>query len=284
MKIQILERDQIDDDKWDYCIRQSFNSAFFAFSWYLDITCKNWMGIIVDDYLVVFPFPVTSTIVLRQIRLPHWIPYLGIFSQKPIDSTLTNKLLSFASANCIRITLNPYNKPDEYSKVKEYAVLDLIQPLEKLEQAFKTKVVPAMQAYKNKTITVIRSLDTGEYINYAKQYGHTSKQQLAQLTRIIAFTLRYKSAGLYAAYDANNQIIAQAFLIKNRNTLSLIHCSCSHKHINGIFAIIYHLLKHNSESNLTLEFPFHSKEIGSHFTSKTHICKVYKRCKLLKRK
>jgi len=37
---------EIDRDRWDECIRKSFNGIIYAYSWYLDIVSPQWEALI----------------------------------------------------------------------------------------------------------------------------------------------------------------------------------------------------------------------------------------------
>jgi len=124
-------------------------------------------------------------------------------------------------------------------------------------------------------LSVTRSLDTQSYMVFRNQFLMSPKsKQRVVLQQLISFAVRYKSAGLYGAYDEFNELIAAAFLIKTNDTLFLIDAvSSSQKGAElGLHAIIYHIIRNNSESNLTLEFPFHSELLGRDFSKTEHEC------------
>ena len=54
-KIYYIKNININREKWDDCVSNSVNSRVYGLSWYLDIVCKNWDGIVIDDYEIVFP-------------------------------------------------------------------------------------------------------------------------------------------------------------------------------------------------------------------------------------
>ena len=47
--IRLIKRHQLDEIKYNNCIEKSLQSRVYAFSWYLDIACKNW-DILIHDH------------------------------------------------------------------------------------------------------------------------------------------------------------------------------------------------------------------------------------------
>ena len=52
---QYIKNNYINRNKWNECVSKSINSRVYGLSWYLDIVCKNWDGIVFGDYEAVFP-------------------------------------------------------------------------------------------------------------------------------------------------------------------------------------------------------------------------------------
>jgi len=281
MTIKRLRREEISDDKWDACVRSAINGHVFALSWYLDIVCHSWEAIVIDDYKIVLALPVYRGNIFKRVYLPYWIPYLGFINQQALNKKKAWDTLQSITNGNIDMILNSYNKLPGLKAAKctkkVYSVLDLFIPIERHEQHFNEEVKKAVEAYKNKQISVVRDLNGGEYIDFVRSVEYSPKDKLGQLLQIISFSLRYKSAGLYAAYDERNDLIAAAFFLKSNKSISLIHCAAVDGSLMGVKAIIYHLLKNNSGSNLTMEFPFFTEELGQYFTSDEHHCLEYKK-------
>ena len=55
MKIYYLKNKDIDLDKWNECIKNSFNGIVYAYSWYLDIVNEEWEALVDENYTRVMP-------------------------------------------------------------------------------------------------------------------------------------------------------------------------------------------------------------------------------------
>jgi len=281
MPIIKLQRDAIDDIKWDKCVRQAFNGVVYAHTWYLDIVCDEWEAMVLNDYEAVVPLPIKRQSFINYVVLPYWIPHLGIINQKPINEEDSLELLKQVPYLNISLTLNAHNKLPEKTvkqlKQIRYYVLDLILSLEKLKRRFLPEMAKSQSMYDTKKVTVVRSLNAKEYCDFVRLHTEMSEDNVKQLTKLISFALRYKTAGAYAAYNERNDLIAQAFFVKSNGSLSLLNYAAVAEDVklHGPKAIIYHILKHNAESNLTMEFPYFSNQLGRYFTQTEHVCLKY---------
>jgi len=283
MELRKLKREVVDDKKWDECVRQSPNGHVFAYTWYLDIVCEEWEAMVLNDYELIVPLPIQHRSFIKNVALPYWIPYLGVISKIPISESDVNTLLTQIPYLNVSLTLNAHNKlpPKEAIDVKltKYVVLDLILSLERLKAKFSTDLNQVIDVYERQQISVIRSLNPKEYGDFLQQQSTVSDDQLGTLIKLISFALRYKSAGTYAAYNQRNEMIAEAFFVKSNSCLSLLHFATRHDDhdLLGPKAIVYHILKHNAESNLTMEFPYHSRLLGHFFSPNKHVCYMYRK-------
>ena len=50
MLIKYIQREHLDEEKYNDCIENSIQSNSYAFSWYLDIVCDNWDVLVLNDY------------------------------------------------------------------------------------------------------------------------------------------------------------------------------------------------------------------------------------------
>ncbi|MBS2210030.1 hypothetical protein KEM09_01370 [Carboxylicivirga mesophila] len=281
MNIRLLKREKIDEGRWRECVQTASNGNVFAQVWLLDLICPEWEAIVAGDYDAVLPIPVKRTWGIKHVYRPEIVPYIGIVNKVPIDFDVYRQMLEAIPYANIHLLMNAHNKlPNGMAKKKyefRYVVLDLISDVERLKNSFSRDLVQVMELYDSKQLTVVRALDVSSYLMFAQTNKQLSPYMHRLLTKLIPFALRYKSAGLYAAYDAHNQMMAGAFLLKSKTSLILLHCASPEVDNIGVKAIVYHIIKNNPVSNLTLEFPFCSNNIGTSFSSTEHICLGYKK-------
>ena len=83
MKYEILNRDNINIEKWDNLIFNSTSPRIYATSDYLDnSTSKNWKAIVFEDYGAALPLFEKNTILLKYLAQPVLSQQLGLFISK----------------------------------------------------------------------------------------------------------------------------------------------------------------------------------------------------------
>ncbi|HEU4717664.1 MAG TPA: hypothetical protein VFU15_07515, partial [Bacteroidia bacterium] len=79
-KIRHLRSHEIDRQRWDECIRRSFNGIIYAYSWYLDVVSPGWEALADEKYETVMPLTWAKKMSVRYLRTPFFVQQLGVFS------------------------------------------------------------------------------------------------------------------------------------------------------------------------------------------------------------
>ncbi|MEJ8801183.1 GNAT family N-acetyltransferase [Pontibacter sp. H249] len=86
--LKYLTHSEIDFQKWDQCIDSAPNAIVYGYSWYLDVICPNWHGIVKEapggEYAAVMPLPVFKKFGIKYIRQPLFAQQLGVFYKTPL--------------------------------------------------------------------------------------------------------------------------------------------------------------------------------------------------------
>lgn len=277
MEIRHLKSHQVDRDKWDACIRNAFNGVVYAYAWYLEYVTYEWEVLIADDYDIVMPLPIERSWGIRRIVMSDLLPVLGIFSAHLLSDEKIMNMLGRVPYSNMNYVLNAYNKVQRNTNVQQvrYPVMDLIPSLNRMKNGFSLHCQQILQKIEERGISVTRSLDVKGYIDFRNRNIKFRKaDSLIKLKQLISFAVRYKSAGLYGAYDSFNELIAAAFVIKANNSLFIIDSVLSSRGQDefGLHAIIYHMIRNNAESNLTIQFTEKLKSLGEDFSISEHEC------------
>ena len=113
--IQFLEREEIDDRKWDECISHAFNGNLYGHSWFLDIVCDDWAAMVEDDYVRVFPMAYRKKFGVFYIYQPFFTQQLGLYSRSALSPEYLGNFLDAIPKQFRRIelNLNQHNKADD---------------------------------------------------------------------------------------------------------------------------------------------------------------------------
>jgi hypothetical protein len=79
--ISYLCRKEIDDDKWNSCIKGADNGLIYARTFFLDNMAGDWDALIQDDYESVMPLVWRKKFGIWYLYQPYFIAQLGIFGQ-----------------------------------------------------------------------------------------------------------------------------------------------------------------------------------------------------------
>jgi hypothetical protein len=99
MSWQIIKRNNIDEDKWNYTVKNSANKHISGLSWYLDIVAPDWHGIVWNDYEIVFPFYKKKKYCIPYFLQPSMITHLRLFSIISINNDIYFSLLETIKKN-----------------------------------------------------------------------------------------------------------------------------------------------------------------------------------------
>lgn len=279
MKIQHLHNQEINRLKYDNALKRSFNANIFAYSWYLDQTCDEWELLIEGDYETICPIPLIRKMGIVKVSQPRMTPFLGVFSSNHLPAEKVEAILHSIPYTNISLTLNHLNRITKYNRRRsiKVPVLDLITPYKKIKERYSDEAKETL--LKNDGTFVMRSIRSDEYMFFRRRQKKKGATEEMQLTRIMNYAIRYKSAGIYATYSARNELIAAIFLIKSNNRLFLFDCveNQEGRQSKGVFKAINHLIESNCESNLTLEIPFSCTPLTSLIMFDQHQCLRYKK-------
>lgn len=109
--IRFLSHQQIDRTKWDACVLQSGNGQIYGCSWYLDVVCPAWDGLIQDDYVAVMPLTRGRKFLMEYVYPPFFCQQLGVFTTDDAGSAPTLFLPAIPSAiRFVEMNLNAANQ------------------------------------------------------------------------------------------------------------------------------------------------------------------------------
>lgn len=277
MELEYIKNENINRLRYDNTLKRSFNANIFAYSWYLDLVCDDWDLLVEGDYETVCPLPLGRRMGITTVRQPKRAPFLGVFSSRHLPAEKTTHFLKAIPYKHVHLTLNHLNRltGPRQRKIKKVPVLDLILPYKKTLDRYTEKA--RQKLTQNNGTFVMRSIRTDEYMFFKRSLKKGPNMQNMQLTRIMNYAIRYKSAGIYSVYSARNELIGAVFLIKSNSRVFLFDGIENNEGAknNAIFRAINHIIETNSESNLTLELPFGCKSLDKMINFDHHHCQYF---------
>ena len=261
--IRFLSRRDIENDKWNECIKSSHSSQIFGCSFYLDICCPDWSALVLNDYEAVFPIIIKNKYLINHITQPYFVRHFGVYTTnaspdlKPWIQQLT-KLASY-------FNFNVFNSSDDFSnefesKEKIYQSLNLDYSYETIKKKYSES-----HLRKIKKITPLETaiIEISDYTIYIKEFRNTVSEKklnykeshlniLLQLMNELPKHCKVISKGLLL----NGELVAGAYFVQYNNRLLYLKGfrRFSTDNDGGMFLLFDSTVKENCDQSLILDF------------------------------
>jgi hypothetical protein len=275
--IKYLTYEFIDKAKWDACVSQSFNGVIYAYSWFLDVVCEEWEGLVEGDYERVFPINFKQKIGVNIIFQPFFTQQLGVISKTELTPSVVNDFLKAIPPKYkfVELNLNTHNKPDVEGFTYIDQVnheLDLIGDYEKIRKNYSSNTKRNLAKAESAELSVVKGVKPDDVIqlfreNRGKDIKVLKEANYLKLKRLI-YTCIYKGLGsVYGVYANGNELCAGAVFLKSKRKSVFIFSglSAEGREKRAMFLLIDHYIRENSNKHLTLDFDGSNNEALSRF-------------------
>ncbi|MEN8226284.1 MAG: hypothetical protein ABFS05_13080 [Bacteroidota bacterium] len=275
--IKYLKYDHIDKEKWDDCVDNSFNGVIYAYSWFLDVVCEEWEGLVEDDYERVFPINFKNKMGVNIVFQPFFTQQLGVISQTELSPAVVNAFLNAIPAKyrVVDLNLNVHNKPDLSAYTFSPQVnheLDLIGDYESIRKNYAQNTKRNLKKAESAGLSITKGVKPDEVIhlfrdNRGKDVKVLKEISYLKLKRLI-YTCIYKGKGqVYGVYTADNILCAAAvFFESNKKTVFIFSgLSQEGREKRAMFFLIDNFIRENANKHLTLDFDGSNDEALSRF-------------------
>ena len=264
--IKHLTYQEIDKNKWDECIKTSFNGNVYAYTWYLDIVCEHWEALVENDYERVFPLTSGKKFGINYLFQPFFTQQLGVFSKNILTKGIVDDFISAIPEKYkfVEILLNSFNKADEKKLKLTPQInheLDLITSYKIITHNYSKNTKRNLKKAEKAGLTIVKNIKPDEIISlFRKNRGKTLKtlkdKNYKILSRLIYAGIYRGIVQIYGAYTQNNQLCSGVVFVEgNKKAVLLFSGSSPEARENGAMTfIIDAFIKDNSGKHLTLDF------------------------------
>lgn len=266
MEISFLQRDEIDDGKWDACIYDSFNSLVYAYTWYLDNVADDWSALVLDNYKAVMPLPQRKKWGFTYIYQPFFCQQLGVFSNAEISQEMVDAFFKAIPAHFsfVDIQANIFTKPEVgniVTKQKTNHRLPLISTYEKLEKGYNENTKRNIKKAKKAKIELLENAEPSSIIKlYRENYGHftpeVKEEDYQRLNRLVNACLKMGVLKAWAAFDEHNSLCGGCLFINDHKNVYYILGGATDegKEKGALFAIFNGFIETKAGQDLVLDF------------------------------
>ena len=235
--IRYVINSKIDTEKWDNCIRLSFNGIVYAYSWYLDIVHENWDALVEDDYERVMPLPASRKLGVSYLLQPYFVQQLGVFSKKILTPSIVQLFLESIPQkySLIDINLNSFNTVDantfDITPNKNH-VLDLINKYPVLSKKYSTNTSRNLKKSLRSNLSLVKNVKPENLIqlfksNRGKKLKNWKEKEYQRLHRLMYMAIHKGRGQAYGVYTEQNQLCAGAFFLKSQNRMIFLFSATS---------------------------------------------------------
>jgi len=257
---------EIDRERWDECIRKSFNGIIYAYSWYLDIVCPSWEALIEGDYKIVMPLSTGKKMGLRYLYPPYFVQQLGVFS---VDKLTAEAVIDFLKAipkefKYAEINLNTFNNVSgtEFNFISNLThELDLIGSYEASRMAYTDNTKRNVKKSEQNNLDFVENPSREAIITlFRKGRGadvkNLKEQEYDVLRRLLQALDARGRLHTRGVLDANGELIAGAFFVDSNSKVIFLFSGLSElgKTMGAMFFLIDRFIAANSNKNLVLDF------------------------------
>jgi len=275
--IAFISHQQIDKQKWDSCIAGSPYGLIYAYSWFLDLICPGWNGLVEDDYQVVLPLTWGRKFGISYLYQPFFSQQLGVFSKALPDRDKINAFLAAIpeTYRLIDICLNSSNDvtPGQFqvfsSKTHE---LELTGGYEELFRSYSDNTERNIKKAADHNVSVIRENRLDDLIamfrsNQGRFYPKIKSYHYSRLKSIMLEGINREAGKTYLAGSANGSICAGAYFIhSNRRYVFLFSGNIPESRENGaMFLLIDRFIRDHAGEDSLLDFMGSNRESLARF-------------------
>jgi hypothetical protein len=264
--IEYLERKQIDDRKWDECIRKAFNGNLYGYSWYLDIAADQWAALVENDYERVFPLVYRRKYGFSYIYQPFFTQQLGLYSRSQLNSDILNRFIGAIPRKfrLAEINLNTLNKADVV-KLKLVPQLnhelDLINSYEKIREGYSDNLQRNLKKAERSGLNLFKDVPPDEIIsifrdNRGKEISHLRENDYRRLLQLAYACLSKDIADIRGVFNSESKLVAGAFFMTaNRKSIFFFSGLTPEGRENGAMPfLIDSFIRENAGKHLTFDF------------------------------
>jgi len=261
-----LTNNEIDKQKWDECIQNSFNGLIYAYSWYLDIVSPEWEALVENEYERVFPLTVKKKSGINYLCQPFFTQQLGVFSKNILNEKIAGEFLCSIPGKykLIEINLNVFNKVDaskhEVYPNKNYE-LDLIASYEILYKNYSENTKRNLKTAKKSNLIITKNSDPQKIIDLFRKHrgkGIETLKDKDYLTfmSLMKVSIANKVAHIWGVKSPEEDLCAAAIFIEsNRRVIFIFSATGNSARSNGAMTfLIDNFIRENVQRNLILDF------------------------------
>jgi hypothetical protein len=264
MNIRYLKSDEIDRQRWDDCVASAANALIYGYSWYLDLVCDRWDGLVAGNYAAVFPLPTRSKYGIRYLYQPPYTQQLGLFSCIPMSASLVDEFIDIIinKFRFAEIFLNTSSVPALHeTRARSNYTLDIAPRYSRLRENYSNNLIRNLKKGESLRLQIAPHADVTRITtmfsdNRGKEIDNRNDPSYFRIRRLFHEAEHRGMARAYGTYNRTNELIAGAIFLFDRHRIIFLFSGLSEqgREAGAMPLLIDHVIREFSGSHLTLDF------------------------------
>jgi len=265
MDIKLQRRAEIDDKRWNGCVHFALGAPPYAYTWFLDNVCEDWLGLVVGEYKIVMPIVLGKKYGIQYNYQPFFTQQLGIYSDRALSQNTIDAFMAAIPKEIkyIAMALNESNYPPTNGEITERHnfLLDLKPDYLDLKQKYSGNVLRKIRKAEKTNLTIETMLKPEQFADFYRQHtapkidGFRDKHYYTIL-RLVYKALQYNMGFLIGVKNEEQELVAANFLVNHpQRLINLLPSSNEEGNQQGAMAFLMdYLISKNAGSYKYLDF------------------------------
>lgn len=261
VKIKYLTQKEINRQAWDHCLDESSPSLIQAYSWYLDIICKNWDALVCEEngkYVACFPVPWKRKAGIKYVYPPYFAQQLGLFSQQKF---LVEPFLHELNAkfSFVELYLN-YNN-EGFGSPKTNLILNLNHDYNDLYSNFNKNHQRNLKKAENNSLFIEKTNNIQSVIelfknNRGKKVKNLRKSDYKIFESCCLAVAKKGECKILKVFSTSKELLAGGIFFIHQNRITFVFSGLSEegKKMGALFLLINHIIMEYQNSPFILDF------------------------------
>jgi Acetyltransferase (GNAT) domain len=263
VKIRLIPRKEIDEERWDQLIADSPAETLYPYTWYLDAVSEKWSAMVVEDYRFVMPVVWKKKAGMKYIYQPFYTQQLGVFSREYVDPELIRELLHilYKKFRFAGMNFNAKNLVGEEKHFlvddKSNYVLKLDWEYERQHKVFSTNTKRNVRKSQEYDDLVDHQVPVQELVRLKRENDviKRSEEDYRWLIKLFECIQDRGAGKIYAARKGDEVIAAAFFAFSKTRAIYLLSASSPRgKERRGMFRVVDAFIRDHARSGVLLDF------------------------------
>ena len=262
-EIRYLLRKDIEDKRWNECVRSSINGLCYSDSDYLDAMSADWSALVLNDYQAVMPLTWRRKFGIHYLYQPAFCQQTGITMEGSMGSAITEDFLSRVPKKFKYwdIQLNAFNSTIKYNSLpRKNFLLSLAPGITELQGKYHRNAVRNIRKAQDLNIQIKENIEPSMlmqlHLSRFKEQNRIKAYEYKSFENLLARWSALSRVNIIGARDNKGDIIASSgyILYKNRITF-VINGNADRSLTNGASHLLKdHIIRKYAGSDYILDF------------------------------